>query len=107
MESSILCTLTEAELKERRRTLLEDLRRMQIGAAPLSNGYSYAFEPTSDTLMRLSHLVDVERQCCQFLIFTIIVAAAGVPIHLEVTGPPEAKAIIADLFGSALSDAET
>jgi hypothetical protein len=44
-------------------------------------------------------LVDLERQCCAFLTFRIVVAA-GKPICLEITGPPEAKAVIADFFGS-------
>ena len=39
------------------------------------------------------------RQCCAFLTFRITVGT-GKPICLEVTGSPDAKAVIADLFGS-------
>ena len=40
------------------------------------------------------------RQCCAFLTFRIMVGSGRQPICLEITGPPDAKAIIADLFGS-------
>jgi len=35
-----------------------------------------------------------------FLTFRIIVATGQQPICLEITGPPEAKSVIADFFGS-------
>jgi hypothetical protein len=47
----------------------------------------------------LARLVDLERQCCAFLTFRIIVEA-GKSIFLEITGSPEAKPVIADFFGS-------
>jgi hypothetical protein len=50
-------------------------------------------------LEKLKTLVALERQCCQFLAFSII----EIPntIRLEVTGSPEALAVIEDFFGSA------
>jgi hypothetical protein len=41
----------------------------------------------------------LERQCCSFLTFRIIVAA-GKPICLKIFGPPDAKAVIGEFFGS-------
>ena len=67
---------------------------------PLPNGYAYVFEATSEILSQLARLVDLERQCCAFLTFRIVVEAGLQPICIEITGPPEAKAIIADFFGS-------
>ena len=99
MDLPIVCTLTEDELRERRPTVLESIQDACIHATPTSNGYSYSFKPTSDILARLAGLVDLERQCCQFLTFTIVVEPSQ-PIRLEVTGPPEARAVIADFFGS-------
>ena len=98
MDLPIVCALTEAELRERRRTVLESIRETAINATPTPNGYSYSFEPTSDILARLTSLVDLERQCCQFLSFTIVVEPLQ-PIRLDVTGP-EARVMIADFFGS-------
>jgi hypothetical protein len=98
MDLPVVCTLTETELKERRRTVLESIRETAIDATPTADGFSYRFAPASHVLARLSSLVDLERQCCRFLTFKIIVEPLQ-PIRLEVTGPPEARAAIADLFG--------
>ncbi len=100
MDLPIVCTLTETELRERRRTILDFIREAAINSAPLADGYSYSFNPISDLLARLCNLVDLERQCCQFLTFKIVVEPQQ-PIKLEVTGPPEAGAAIADFFGSS------
>jgi hypothetical protein len=100
MELPIACNLTEAELRERRQTMLNLVRGAALNVTSLPLGFAYRFEPTSEVLAHLSRLVDLERQCCQFLTFRIVVEAGNQPICLEVTGPPEAKAIIADFFGS-------
>lgn len=100
MELPISCTLTETEMRERRRTILDSVRGAVANVTPLPLGYAYRFEPTSELLGQLFGLVDLERQCCRFLTFKIIVEANNQPICLEVTGPPEAKEIIADFFGS-------
>lgn len=99
MERPIACTLTEAEMRERRRTILDAFRGATLDVTPLPLGYAYRFEPTSEVLARLVHLVDLERQCCPFLSFRITIEAGNQPISLEITGPPEAKPIIADFFG--------
>jgi hypothetical protein len=87
-------------MKERRRTTLDLIRGAALNVTPLPLGYSYRFEPSSQVLGQLFSLLDLERQCCRFLTFKVIVEAANQPMSLEVTGPPEAKAIIADFFGS-------
>ena len=99
MEPPIACTLTDAEMRERRRTILDTFRGAALEVTSLPLGYAYRFEPTSEVLARLVHLVDLERQCCPFLTFTIIIEAGNQPISLEITGPPEAKPMIADFFG--------
>jgi hypothetical protein len=71
-----------------------------LDITPLADGYSYRFEATSEILSQVARLVDLERQCCAFLTFRIIVEADRQPICLEITEPPEANAVIADFFGS-------
>jgi hypothetical protein len=99
MDLPIACTLTEAELRDRRRTVLDSIRNEAVEVTSLSDGYAYHFKAASQTLQALSHLVDLERQCCPFLSFKIVVESNGAPIRLEVTGPPEAKPMIADFLG--------
>jgi hypothetical protein len=100
MELPIACTLTEAEVRERRQTILDLVRGAALNVTSLPHGYAYRFEPTSEALAHLSRLVDLERQCRRFLTIRIVVEAGNQPICLEVTGPSEAKSIIADFFGS-------
>jgi hypothetical protein len=100
MDQPVACTLTEAELRERRRTILDSIRRAVLDVSPLPDGYAYRFEPTSEILSQLARLIDLERQCCAFLTFRIIVEAGRQRICLEIAGPPDAKAVIADFFGS-------
>lgn len=99
MDTPVACTLTEVEMRVRRATILDTVRRGVLDISPLPDGYAYRFETTSEILSQLARLVDLERQCCAFLTFRINVEA-GKPICLEITGPPEAKAVIADFFGS-------
>ena len=96
MDLPIACTLSEAEFRQRRQTTIDAFRRMQVGRAELPDGYAYTFEATSEALLQIAQLVDMERECCPFLTFKIMVDAGRGPIRLEVTGPKEAKALIAD-----------
>jgi hypothetical protein len=97
MDLPIACTLSEAELRQRRRDILESFRRLQVSVKELPDGYAYSFAATREALLQVAQLVDLERGCCPFLSFKIVVEAAG-PMRLEVTGPGESKAVIADYF---------
>jgi hypothetical protein len=94
----IACTLTDAEMQQRRKTVLDAFRKAVLETTPLPQGYAYRLQPTSEVLAQLAHLVDLERQCCPFLTFKITVEAANQPFTLEITGPPEAQVMIADFF---------
>lgn len=95
----VACTLSEAQLQERRRTVLDVVARAVVRVESLPDGFAYTFAPTSQILIQLSQLVTLESQCCRFLTFKIIVEAGSKPITLEVTGPPGAKEMIADFLG--------
>ena len=100
MEFAIACNLSDAELRKRRRTLLDSFRGAVLNVASVPLGYAYRFPPNSETLAYVSSLVDLERQCCPFLTFKIVIEAGNQAICLEITGPAEAKAVIADFFDS-------
>jgi|SRR5271166_2840960 len=99
MEQPIACTLTAAEMAERRTTILDGFRGAALEVVSVPGGCAYRFSPTGALLARLFQLVDLERQCCPFLTFRITVEAGHQPICLEITGPPEARSMIADFFG--------
>src|SRR6266436_4868327 len=96
MELPIACTLTEAELRQRRQSIIDTFRRMEVHVTELPDGYAYGFAATSEALLQIAHLVDLERECCPFLSFKIVVEVGRGPMRLEVTGSKEAKAVIAD-----------
>ncbi len=98
MDLPIACTLTERARHERRQTIMSSFRRLGVTIAELPDGYAYTFAPISDGLMQITQLVDMERECCPFLNFKIVVEAGKEPMRLEVTGPKEAKRVIADFF---------
>jgi hypothetical protein len=102
MDLPILCTLTGEELQERRRTILSFIRELATGIDSLTDGFAYSFKSDSETLREIARLVDLERRCCQFLTFKIVVEP-GEMLRLEVTGPPEARGVITDYFGESLS----
>ncbi len=99
MEIPIACNLSDGELRERRETILDFFRQSLLNVTSLPLGYAYSFQASSEVLTRLAQLVDLERRCCPFLTFKIVVEAGDLPICLEVTGSAEAKNVIAELFG--------
>lgn len=105
MDLPVVCTLTNEELRERRLNVIEPIRRSVTKSDELPDGYAYTFTPHADLLFQLARLVDLERQCCQFLTFRII--ANHESIRLEVTGTSNVKSVIANFFGSTLENRGT
>jgi hypothetical protein len=87
-------------MRGRRGSILDFVRSSALDVTSLPLGYAYSFEPTTEVLAQLMRLVDLERQCCPFLTFRITIEAGNKPVCLEITGAAEAKAVIADFFGS-------
>jgi hypothetical protein len=102
MDLPIACTLTGKELQKRRRTILDFIHASATGIDTLTDGFAYSFKSDSETLREIARLVDLERQCCQFLSFRIVVEPREM-LRLEVTGPPEAQGIITDYFGGKIT----
>ena len=71
---------------------------MQVTVSELPDGYAYTFPTTSESLLQVVQLVDMERECCPFLTFKIVVEAANGAMRLEVTGPEEVKRVIGEYF---------
>ena len=59
----IACSLTSPELHERRRLVLEKIRRGVLEIKELEDGYVYSFPSQGDWLRELAGLIDLERQC--------------------------------------------
>jgi hypothetical protein len=100
MDLPIICTLSEEQLRDRRREILEPFRSNTYKRLELPDGYAYMFQALPGILEDISRLVDLERQCCHFLTFKIVVEPQQL-IRVEITGRSEAKPVIADFFGSS------
>ena len=94
----IACNLTSAELHERRRTVLAKLRAAVVEVKELSDGYSYSFRSEGERFKELADMIDLERQCCPFLRFSLTVAAGNGPLTLEITGPEGTKDFLLSTF---------
>ena len=92
MHPSLSCKLTTAELRERKATVIAELKSKSIDKIELSNGFSYKFDNSDSTIDMLSEFIKTERQCCDFCDFSI--RLTGGFTWLDITGPEGAKAFI-------------
>jgi hypothetical protein len=98
MSLPIACSLTDSELQERRRGVLQNARNAVVEVRELENGYAYRFPSDENRLTELAALVSLERQCCPFLSFAITVESGDGPIWLEMTGPEKTKEFLSATF---------
>jgi hypothetical protein len=87
----IACTLTEAQMRERRETVLKNIRSQIMEVRELPDGYAFRFEAGDEQLDALARMINLERKCCAFLRFALTMEPGGGPLWLEITGPGAAK----------------
>ena len=98
MSLPVACSLTEAELQERRTSVLQKLRPSVVEVKELSEGYAYHFPADDALIAELAQLVSLERRCCPFLRFSITVEPGDGPVWLEMSGPQGTKDFLASVF---------
>ena len=96
-ELPVACTLSGSELQERRRTVLERVKRAVLEVKEVEDGYAYSFPSEGQWLQELVTMIDLERQCCPFLRFRLTVEPNG-PMWLELTGPKGTKDFLKNTF---------
>jgi hypothetical protein len=94
----IACTLDPAALEARRNDLLGGLVRQALERVDISDGYRLRFAPDSAVLVSIAHVIEIERQCCKFLMFRLTVEPDGGPIWLEFSGPPGTREFLAGIL---------
>jgi len=95
---AVACTLTDAELRDRRSGLLAQLTRAAQERTELPDGFGFRFDPSGATLSLLAQVIDLERQCCAFLRFQLTIEPAQGPVWLQITGPEGTKEFLSDLL---------
>lgn len=96
----VACTLSPDALKTRREGLLSGLLGRADEHEELPDGHRLRFASARDTLSLIASTVEVERECCRFLRFRIVVEPDGGPIWLEPTGPSGTHEFVSALLES-------
>jgi hypothetical protein len=98
-QPAIACTLTDAELRERRGGLLATLRAAVLEERETDDGLALRLAPGGETLALAARVIDLERQCCRFLRFRLTVEPDEGPLWLELSGPEGTKPFVRSLLG--------
>jgi len=94
----VACTLTSAELQQRRSGLLRKFRQAVIEVKELETGYAYQLPAETAWISESAELISLERQCCPFLTFNLRIEPAEGPMWLELTGPEGTKTFLEALL---------
>lgn len=94
----IACSLNGSDLAERRKDVLQKAGKSLIGTRELKNGFAYRFPVEDSTLENLFEIIKLERKCCPFLSFKLILESQNEFVSLEMTGKKGAKEAIKSLF---------
>lgn len=97
-EIPVACYLTGTELQARRKKYLDKAAESLIDSAELSDGFVYRFPLAGSTLQTLAEIIDLERKCCPFLNFRLILEAGQDFFSLELTGAEDTKEVLKSLF---------
>lgn len=97
-EIPVACVLTGKQLQQRRRDYLDKIAGSLTDFKELESGFSYRFPLRETILQDLAEIVDLERKCCPFLSFKIILEAGNNFVSLELTGAKGTKETIKSLF---------
>ena len=90
----LTCKLTTPELRERKATIIANLKKQILLTKELKNGVAYRF-PGSDSIVdELVTFVKTERLCCDFFKFTLSITGNKSEAWLKITGPNGAKDFI-------------
>ena len=96
MDQPITCTLRPSEYADRTAQLADLAAAALRSREPIAGGERLAFAPGAETELRLREAVAAEASCCSFLRMDL--RSEPEALVLDMTGPPEAKPIIAALF---------
>jgi hypothetical protein len=97
--SDIACTLSDKAFQERRTAIRQALLPHLLTSERTGTSLRLTFAGTAGLRSRVAGFVDLERQCCGFLTFTL--APPDDDLVLTIEGPPDAQATL-DLFAEAV-----
>jgi len=96
MDPQIACSLSPAQLANRKDDLAMFASDALRAREPLPGGERLTFAAGADTEAGLRAIIAAEAECCAFLRFDL--HGDGDVLRLDVTGPDDAQPIIAGMF---------
>jgi hypothetical protein len=97
-QTPIACSLTNSELSERRIAVLQKAGRSVLEVRETENGCAYRFPPDDDWVNELTRIINLEKQCCPFIEFTLTAEPQGGALWLKLTGPEGTKDFLTSFF---------
>ena len=96
--SQVSCTLNPSALNDRM-GLVAELSAGVIERKELDDGFAWGFPAEDKWFSAITEIVALERKCCGFFTFRIVVEPEGKPIWLELAGPEGAKEFLRTQLG--------
>ena len=85
------CSLTTAELRDRKATLFARFRAAVVETEELEDGYAFRLTGDGKWIGLIAELMAAERECCPFLAFELVAQPNKGPVIVRVTGPTGTK----------------
>ncbi len=105
--TTIACSLSAPELRERERTVLAALRAHIRQVEPRPDGYVLELAATDEAIAAAAAVIEVERRCCPFLRFTLVVEPENGPVRLALTGSPAVREFLAPWIEPPRADGDS
>lgn len=86
-KSPLICRLTAPELRERKKTVIAQLKGLLKQRTLIENGYEYVFPGTDEVLALVADFIKTERLCCDFFTFRLEVPSNSQTLTLHLSGP--------------------
>jgi hypothetical protein len=100
---AIACDLSalDASQRSRHRRVIESWRENVQATVELTDGYAFRFPPDDALCLAIAEFMTLERRCCPFIGFSLVLDPDGGPMWLRLTGREGAKSFIGAAFGIA------
>ncbi|SRR5258708_4863727 len=99
----IACDLSamDASQRSRHRRVVESWRENVQETVELTDGYAFRFPPDESLCLAIAEFMTLERRCCPFIGFSLVLDPEGGPMWLRLTGREGTKSFIRAAFGEA------
>jgi len=96
--TTIACSLTTVELRDRETTLLDEFKPAVVETEELQDGYAFRLPGDGKWMALIAELIVAERECCPFLAFELVALPNKGPLIVRMTGPAGTKEFLRTLL---------